>query len=149
MLFDTLDNLELYIPVLPKLAKVIEIMDRSLPYDAQPGEYATDDPDVRYIVSAYTTSVAPKQFESHRKETDVQILLEGEELMALSWRDLAANASPYDESSDCVLFDGEPTVVMQAAPGRFAIFFPGDTHISQVAIGEPAAVKKVVFKIKD
>ncbi|MDY4609576.1 MAG: YhcH/YjgK/YiaL family protein [Sphaerochaetaceae bacterium] len=149
MLFDTLDNLELYIPVLPKLKKVIEVMDRSLPYDAEPGAYTTDDPDVRYVVSAYMTSAEPKRFESHRKETDVQIVLEGQELMALTWRELADQASPYDPDNDCVFLDGDPTVVIQATIGRFAIFLPGEPHKSGVALGDPSAVKKVVFKIKD
>lgn len=149
MLFDTLDNLELYVPVLPKLKKVIEIMDRSLPYDAEPGSYSTDDPDVRYVVSAYMTSFEPKKFESHRKETDVQIVLEGQELMALTWRELADQASPYDPDNDCVFLDGEPTVVIQATQGRFVVFLPGEPHKPGVALGEPSAVKKVVFKIKD
>lgn len=149
MLFDTLENLELYVPVLPKLRKVIEIMDRGLPYDAEPGSYTTDDPDVRYIVSAYMSSAESKQFESHRKETDVQIVLEGQELMALTWRELAGQATPYDEEKDCVFLDGEPTVVIQATQGRFSIFLPGEPHKPGVALAEPSAVKKVVFKIKD
>lgn len=149
MLFDTLDNLELYIPVLPKLRKVIEIMDRGLPYEAEPGKYTTDDPDVRYVVSSYMTNTEPTQFESHRKETDVQIVLEGQELIALTWRELADKATPYDAASDCVLLDGDPTVVIQATTGRFSVFFPGEPHKPGVAIGESSAVKKVVFKIKD
>ncbi len=149
MLFDTLDNLEMYVPALPKLRKVIEILDRGMPYEQEVGRYTTDDPDVTYTISSYMTSLEPKQFESHRVNTDVQIILEGQELMALTWREMADGGSGYDPKTDNSFCDGEPTVVINGAVGRFVVFFPGEPHKCCVAVGEPSLVRKVVFKINE
>ena len=91
MLFDSLDNLELYYPEVPRMQTVVEIMDKGDVYDMEPGSYQTKDPKVRYIISEYETDSKEKPYEIHRRATDVQIMLEGEELMSVSWRE----AVPY------------------------------------------------------
>lgn len=150
MIFDNLDKLEMYLPFLPKLQKVIEILDRGDIYEQENGRYTTDDPDVRYVIMSYETTTEPGPFEIHRVETDVQIVLAGSELLAMTWRELASTAGEYDEKKDAALFDGgEPTVVLNGIPGRFVVFFPGEPHKAQVSAGEKSTVKKVVFKLKD
>lgn len=140
----------MYLPLLPKLQKVIEILDRGQIYEQAEGTYTTDDSDVCYVITSYETDTKPGQFEIHRRDTDVQIVLAGSELLAMTWRELVSTAGSYDADNDVSFLDGgEPTVVVNAIPGRFVIFFPGEPHKAKVASGEISTVKKLVFKLKD
>jgi len=147
MIFDTLDNLELYLPLLPQLKKVIEVMDRGEVYAMECGLYTTQDEKVRYRILSYMTSDAKKQYEIHKNAVDVQIVLEGEELMSLSWRESIKDASPQDGEDDTLLVEGEPLSVVHASVGRFVVFFPGEPHKCAVAVANAQRCKKVVFKL--
>lgn len=149
MVFDTLDQLEMYIPLLPAIRVVADTMDHDELYDKAPGRYSTRDPKVTYTIYEYMTSAADKPFEYHREHSDVMIVLSGQELMSTSWRELKNQSQAFDAKADVGFFQAEPVTVLQAAQGRFAIFFPGEPHKSGIAAGEPSLVKKVVFKIED
>jgi len=149
MVFDTLDQLEMYIPLLPAIRVVADTMDHDELYDKAPGKYSTRDPKVTYTIYEYMTSAADKPFEYHREHSDVMIVLSGQELMSTSWRELKNQSQAFDAKADVGFFQAEPVTVLQAAQGRFAIFFPGEPHKSGIAAGEPSLVKKVVFKIED
>ena len=108
------------------------------------------DPRVRYLISSYETDAKDHPYEIHRRTTDVVIMLSGEELMSVSWREAVKEAdTPYNKEEDVQYTTGEPITVWHAAQGRFAIFLPGEPHKEGVAIGLPSKVKKVVFKIYD
>jgi len=149
MVFDTLDQLEMYIPLLPAIRVVADTMDHDELYDKAPGKYSTRDPKVTYTIYEYMTSAAYKPFEYHLEHSDVMIVLSGQELMSTSWRELKNQSQAFDSKADVGFFQAEPVIVLQAAQGRFAIFFPGEPHKSGIAAGEPSLVKKVVFKIED
>jgi len=150
MIFDNLDNLEMYIPVLPALRQVIDIMDHDDLYKIADGHYETKDSKVCYNVMSYDTKTEQGPFEYHKKHTDVQIVLFGKELQSTSWRELKSISEPYHEDGDYCLTDGiEPISVLDSIPGRFSIFFPGELHKAGVVSGEVSHIKKVVFKIKD
>ena len=149
MVFDTLDQLEMYIPLLPAIRVVADTMDHDELYDKAPGRYSTRDPKVTYTIYEYMTSAADKPFEYHREHSDVMIVLSGQELMSTSWRELKNQSQAFDAKADVGFFQAEPVTVLQAAQGRFAIFLPGEPHKSGIAAGEPSLVKKVVFKIED
>ena len=149
MIFDTLENLELYFPLIDKLEVIADTMDHDDVYDKEPGSYTTRDSKVTYEVKSYITSEADKPFEFHKLHTDVHIVLSGQELLSTSWRELQRNCTAFDEKNDFGLFTAEPITVLQGAQGRFAVFFPGEPHKSGIAAGEPGIVKKVVFKISD
>ena len=149
MVFDTLDQLEMYIPLLPAIRVVADTMDHDELYDKAPGKYSTRDPKVTYTIYEYMASATDKPFEYHREHSDVMIVLSGQELMSTSWRELKNQSQAFDAKADVGFFQADPVTVLQAAQGRFAIFFPGEPHKSGIAAGEPSLVKKVVFKIED
>ena len=149
MVFDTLSQLEMYIPLLPAIRLIADIMDHDDLYEKAPGSYKTKDPKVTYKILEYMTSDAERPFEYHKEHSDLMVLLKGQELMSTSWRELKTQSLSYDEKLDTGFFNAEPISVLQATQGRFAIFFPGEPHKSGVASGEPCLVKKVVFKVED
>lgn len=148
MIFDTLDQLEMYIPLLPALRVVADVMDHDDVYEKEPGTYSTYDKKVSYTVMEYRTSQS-RQFEFHKDHTSVQIVLKGQELMSTTWRELKRQCENFNSTSDVGFLDAEPISVLQATQGRFAVFFPGEPYKSGVSYGEPAVVKKVIFKVLD
>lgn len=122
IIFDTLDNLELYLSVKGELRHVIDIMDRSLPYDQVVGVYKCPENDkVTYKIDAYLSG---KGFDSKLEDgkLSLEIVLEGESLSSV---------------------DGNSVFVM--TPGRFLI--TSDEHEVRRGLirNLPVSVKSVVF----
>ena len=115
MIFDTLDQLEMYIPVLPAIRVIADTLDHDELYDKAPGKYSTRDSKVNYTISEYVTGTADKPFEYHRDHTDVMIMLSGQELMSTSWRELKNQSQAFDTKADVGFFQAEPITVLQAA----------------------------------
>ena len=84
IVFDTLDNLELYQGLSDKILRVITVMDRSLPYDQGPGRYkCPEDEEVLYEIEAYPTSESGKREMPGEKEFSMEIVLEGESVTSV------------------------------------------------------------------
>jgi len=88
--------------------------------------------------------------ESHRRQIDIHLILEGEERIGVSRLCAASPAaadSPQDQ--DLLFYDAveaETDVVMK--PGMYAVLFPGDIHRPRCQSGgSPSAVRKIVVKI--
>ncbi len=112
--------------------------------------YDIDNDNVYAPVSEYMSkedSVA--RFEAHRKYIDIQYVVSGKELIAIS--PLAENKGilqPYNPEKDIEFVTIDPVVNHSATPATFFIFFPDDAHRPGVKDGESAMVKKVVIKVR-
>lgn len=116
---------------------------------------------VKAIVSSYVTKeVNPKGYEAHLKYADVQFLLAGEEVMRCCPLEYLTPSTEYDEAKDCRFYvddlashpaswsEGiDSAVDLRLGAGYFAVVFPDDAHIPQLAAGTPAEVKKIVMKV--
>ena len=149
MVFDTLDQLEMYIPVLPSIRLIADIMDHDDLYELPCGTYKTKDEKVSYTVSEYLTSASDRPFEYHTDCSILMIVLKGQELLSTSWREMKKESLSFDKEKGLGFVQGEPISVLQATQGRFAIFFPGEPFKGGVAMGESSIVKKVVFKVEE
>ena len=149
MVFDTLDQLEMYIPVLPSIRLIADIMDHDDLYAMPCGTYRTKDDKVSYTISEYMTSASDRPFEYHTNCSVLMIVLKGQELLSTSWREMKKESLSFDKTKGNGFLQGEPISVLQATQGRFAVFFPGEPYNSGVAMGENAPVKKVVFKVEE
>lgn len=147
MIFDTLENLELYVPILPQLKTIAEAMDHDNVYDLPAGHYKTPDSNVIYDIYEYDTSTSEKPFEFHKNHTIVQIVLSGNELMSTSWRELKNDAIGYDSKTDAGFFTAEPLSAIQASQGRFLVFFPGEPFKTGIAVAREEKVKKIIFSV--
>lgn len=105
IVFDTLSELESYEGVFPSIRTIIDVMDRSLPYEQGDGEYDTPEKSsVRYVIDSFLTS--DKGFEAVKVPGKhvMEIVLEGDEMISLSGS------------------------VLRMQTGRFAIY-PGDADL--------------------
>jgi YhcH/YjgK/YiaL family protein len=148
MILDSLPNARLYHRLHPGLARAFAWLEGSGP-SATDGTHEIGD-GVRAIVQGYETAPdQSKKWETHRRNLDLQVVLEGSELVG--WAPVAGLSSrvPYDETKDAEFYHppAVPGARFQLARGLFAIFFPDDAHQPGVQEALPAKVRKVVFKI--
>ena len=123
--FDTVDQLESYLSAFPYLQHVIDILDRSLPWEKGNGFYSCEEnSEVTYTVSSAVSSAHGYAFEVAEDSMAVIVTLEGEQLVS----------SP-DSSSVFVL-----------SPGRFVILDQG-TWKRGVSPNLPSAFSDVVFHL--
>lgn len=96
---------------------------------------------------ARTAPAATRHTEFHRQYLDIQILLAGEEIVHFSCAD-ARHQQAEERKPDLFIVD-RPWLPhsVRLQPGDFVIFYPGEAHQALCAVGEPAAVRKAVFKI--
>ncbi len=99
---------------------------------------------------AYETKMrADAFFESHRKFIDVQVVLDGEELMEVADIGRMTQRQPYNADRDLIVYeDSSESSLLRVYPGQIAIFFPTDVHMPTLRIrADGVAVRKCVVKI--
>lgn len=88
-------------------------------------------------------------FESHRKYIDLQVIVEGEELMEVVDAQRIAPQGDFNAERDLQLYSdaaGASRLCLWA--GEAAVFFPADVHMpTLMAGGSPVLVRKTVVKV--
>ena len=148
MIYDHIRNIDLYKGLSPALDTALEFISAArLPMDNGTTLLPHG---VKAIVSEYVTKERnPKGYEAHLKYADVQFLLAGSEHLRCCPLEYLTPATDYDEASDCRFYVDQPGsgVAVRLGSGYFAVVFPDDAHIPQLAVAEPEGVKKVVVKV--
>ena len=101
------------------------------------------------VIEYETTSEKEKPFESHRKYVDIQLLLEGEEVMQETDVTRLVVEGKYDDEKDVVLYkatDNSASTILR--PGSIMILYPRDAHRSMSINAKESTVVKVVGKVK-
>lgn len=88
-------------------------------------------------------------FESHRKYIDVQVVVEGEELMEVVDASRIATRGEFSADRDFQAYeDCTATSQFRVMPGEATIFFPVDVHMPTLRTGpSPVLVRKTVVKV--
>jgi biofilm protein TabA len=88
-------------------------------------------------------------FESHRKYIDIQVLVEGDEVMEVVDASRIAVREPYQAERDLITYGDVPDASrLWVRSGEATIFFPVDVHMPTLRSGEtPVLVRKTVVKV--
>ena len=148
MIYDNIKNIGLY----KGLSAALDIALDYIAAAEMPQENGTTllEHGVKAIVSSYVTKeVNPKGYEAHLKYADVQFLMDGSEYIRCCPLEYLTPATEYDEAKDCRFYVEQPGsgCDLRLGAGYFAVVFPDDAHIPQLAAGTPAEVKKIVMKV--
>jgi biofilm protein TabA len=102
------------------------------------------------IEQVYETKIRSEGFfESHRKYIDLQVIVEGEELMeVVDVASITVNQS-YQEERDLITYsEAANASQLRLFEGHAAIFFPVDVHMPTLRLHTSASlVRKTVVKI--
>jgi biofilm protein TabA len=101
------------------------------------------------LEQAYRPRLRPEGFfESHRKYIDVQVMVEGEELMEVEDISRLVVSHAYNPERDLIKYgDTDIASVLRMRPGDVAIFFPEDGHMPSLHWRGTGLVRKTVVKV--
>ncbi|MCI6677010.1 MAG: YhcH/YjgK/YiaL family protein [Clostridiales bacterium] len=96
----------------------------------------------------YTTTTPENRFwEAHRDYLDLHLMLNGCEQIDLNFID-NMEQKEFVPKDDFLPLEGEPNSHVVLRDGDFLICYPNDGHRTAVAVNEPQAIKKAIFKIR-
>ena len=114
-----------------------------------PGKYPIDGDNVyATVTNDPTKDFDISKWESHKKYTDLQYVISGEEKIGVDPGAKGLTVTePYNEEKDIAHYTG-PGKLYDAKPGTFFLFFPGTAHRPNITTGGNKPDKKIVIKIK-
>ena len=148
MIYDKLENLDLYSCISEKMAMAINYITTTDFSNMNVGKYELLGKEVFVIVSEYNTKVASEvKWEAHKTYADIQFVIKGSEKMGFSSIDKMTKVTePYNAEKDIEFYEGEGNYVDVNA-GEVCFFFPHDVHRPSMEIGGSKPVKKVIVKV--
>lgn len=144
MIFDSLENLETYRDVDPRIWRGLQLLRQDWSGVAD-GRYEVDE-DLYYMIQSYETKERNDLPEAHRRYVDIQMTLAGSEIIGVGPLPLMEEAEAHPER-DLWLYRG-PVDRLTMDPGRFVILWPQDAHAAGVAVEKPAPCHKIVVKVR-
>ena len=142
-------DLERYASLHPQFAKAFDEMKRILECGAEDGKIVLDGD--RLFINVQSYSSKPESdcgFEAHKRYIDIQLILEGEEIIGYESADKLTVTKEYDGSADYMLYalNGEYDKV-RLTRGDFVILFTEEPHAPAIAADTPIPVRKAVVKV--
>jgi YhcH/YjgK/YiaL family protein len=148
MIIDKLTNASKYHPLGERIAEGLRFLENTDLTRLTPGRHEIQGNDLFVSVSDYQTKpLEDCKWEAHRKYIDVQLLSEGVEQIGYANIEELTVSEPYNETADLIFLTGKGDL-LTLRPGVFAIFYPEDAHMPQIAAEAPHTVRKVVVKIR-
>lgn len=148
MIFDQLKNAHLYFPLGERITKALQYLTNTDFTNVEPGTYEIDGENIFAIVQLYNTKPSSTtKWESHKKYIDIQYMVSGKEKIGFTDSKKVIVMKEYHPGNDISIYKGEGNF-LTAVEGQFAIFFPTDIHMPQLALNIPHEVKKVVVKVR-
>lgn len=149
MIFDHLGHLNRY--SIPYLVYVQEFLSRGDLYTLTEPEIELCGRDVFVRIMRYVPKHAShNKFETHRTYADIQVVLQGRELMQVAPSEELKVLTEYDSQKDYQFFTVERNISdLVVDYDHFTVFFPGEAHRPSCLVEEgDGEVLKLVFKIR-
>ncbi|MCH4887519.1 DUF386 domain-containing protein [Acidaminobacter sp. JC074] len=144
MIFDRLENLNIYKGVHSRFDKVKEFLETEQlengRYELGGGDYA--------VVTSYETKEDLDTYEAHNQYLDIQIMMSGKECIFVSDRGSLEAATSYNEADDYILYKGPSKGYINLEADAFAVFFMDDAHMPGGKLDKIEPVKKIIVKLK-
>lgn len=99
------------------------------------------------ISNANTSPAAERHTEFHRDWLDIQIVLEGEEIIGFDTRNVTGQPATERKPDLFILENPQLSKEILLRSGDFVTFAPGEPHRALCCTDRPAVVRKAVFKV--
>ncbi len=148
MIFDNLENAQLYYPLSKKIQDAFHFIKTTDWKALKPGKYELNDDIFANLQEYETKDPKDAEFEVHRKYYDIQYVISGAEIMGFGDLENLNVTKEYDDKKD-VAFGECPSSNVLVSEGYFTFFAPKDAHKPCLNVGDNTKkVKKVIVKIK-
>lgn len=147
MIVDTLSNIKTYINTSSNLKVAIDYITKNNFKNITPGRYELSN-GLFFLIQEYETKPESEaKFESHLKHIDIQMILEGDEIIDIAPSNKLIKDQGYDASKDIEFYlPINEYLRLKFRANDFGIFFPQDGHRPSIKLVSKK-VKKLVFKI--
>ncbi|MCM1342641.1 MAG: YhcH/YjgK/YiaL family protein [Lachnospiraceae bacterium] len=100
------------------------------------------------IESYVTQERSSRQFENHRQYIDIQVMLDGEEIIEICPIKNMIVSIPYNAEKDIIFYANSKLGTQQILKrGEYLIIYPGQAHMPCVRVQKSVGVRKAVIKI--
>jgi YhcH/YjgK/YiaL family protein len=149
MILDDIKNSALYTSLGPLFRKAFDFVSKNDLSSLPLGKHEIEDDNLFVILMEYETK-DPSDciMENHKKYTDIQYMIRGEEFMGVKTYSGQIATTPYNEDKDAAFYAPEFDSLVKVKAGQFTIFFPHDLHMPSMKTGNAQKVLKAVFKVK-
>lgn len=142
-------NSELLLKKIPEIEKAVNYI-KEYGENCEDGIVELDGENLYISFQSYTTLDREDcKYESHQKYIDVQYIIDGEEIIAVTTPGLLSVKESYSAEKDVTFYndlvDGQEYYLTK---GQFIVLDPLDVHMPKIKMNEPCFVKKAVAKIK-
>ena len=147
MIIDQITNSLFYAPIHPRIKLAFDYLHHTDLFGLSVGRYEIDGENLYAMVQEYTSKPGELGvWEAHRLYMDLQVIIQGAEKIGYANIDRLGQGE-YDPAKDFLPLFGEGDF-LTLQTGHFALLLPQDAHMPGIAIDSPAAVKKIVIKIR-
>ena len=146
MVVAPLNDFSRYVGLHKQFAKVEEFL-KTFEFE-KPGEKIYIDGDKLFAIQAHDNAKLKENafLEVHNRYIDIQVCLEGTEIMGYRSRSDCRNPkTEFNTEKDIMFYLDAPISYVTVPEGSFAIFFPEDGHAPLIGEGK---IKKVIFKVE-
>ncbi len=133
----------------PLFDKAFDTLFEMMKGEIKDGRHEVDGDNAYIMVSTYETNPinADRRFEAHRDYIDIQLLLEGREIIGFAEAKDLAVTDPYRPDYELYgMIDEFDKVIL--TKGKIAVIYPAEPHAPGLAANAPERVRKVVIKVK-
>nr|WP_307775962.1 YhcH/YjgK/YiaL family protein [uncultured Cetobacterium sp.] len=150
MIFGKIEELKFYKGISKGLDHAIEIIQLGAYKNGTLGKNEINGDEVFFNLQECETKILSECFfEGHKKYIDIHVVIEGEENIGYSLKDILKEKTEYNDESDFQVLEGIEEHRFKMDTENFIIFFPDEPHMPLIATDDkPSKLKKVVFKIK-
>ncbi|MCR8668699.1 YhcH/YjgK/YiaL family protein [Aestuariibaculum sp. M13] len=150
MILDKIENISLYQGTHKNLDIALEYLKKADYSGIEAGKYNIQGDDVYAIIKLCKTKTAIQHknvLEAHKKFIDIHYVIEGSEHIGVAILNKQLPVKEYNLKDDYALYKTSYNV-LTLEKGMFAIFFPDDTHLPEIAMKKVSDLKKVIVKVK-
>ncbi len=146
MIYDTLNNIKNY-ESLGKIYDVLKFISQEDFSSKELGRYDIDGDNIYYMIQSYNTDPDKSIAEAHKKYIDIQLILEGEELIGVAPILCEKEEVEAKPEKDAWLYRCK-TDFITMKPGYYMVLYPNDIHLPGKAVKDSQPCRKIVVKIK-
>lgn len=148
MIYGNRQHSQQYIGLSPRLDCALAHLQSHDLSVMEPGRYLIQGDDVWLRISDNQTKPESEAlYEAHEKFVDIQMVLQGREIIRCAFRRDMDGVIEVRPEQDISYYRGigQPFLLSE---GDFLILFPDDVHAPSLCAGAPAAVRKALFKVR-
>lgn len=145
MIFDSIQHMEAYKGIHPGVYEGLKLLRDTDFSKLEDARYEVDGDRLFFFIQTYQTKENLRA-EAHRKYIDIQYVITGVEGMGVGALEELTEVEGRPEG-DIWFYEGPMDEVTLSA-GKFAVLWPGDGHAPGRNVGQPAACRKAVVKVR-